>query len=153
MRTTRAWLAAQGVWEDFVERSDELVACFVDATAAPDDDGILKRLYHACASHRALLRGSPSYPRVIESAMLELPGLDERFSWKTTGAGGEDAIILIGPASELGRADEALRALGRRPLDCMFTAKGAETEMLEESVESGGEALGRPERAGRTLSP
>lgn len=154
MRTTRAWLAAQGVWDAFIERSDELVARFIDATAAPNDDLVLKRLYHACASHRALLRSSPSYPRVLEGAMLELPGLDERFTWKTTGAGGEDAIILIGPASELAGADEALRALGRRPLDCMFTASGAATETIEESVQSGGhEAQGRSERPGRTLSP
>lgn len=153
MRTTRAWLAAQGVWDDFVARSDELVASFIDATAASDDGFVLKRLYHACASHRALLRGSPSYPRVIESAMLELPGLDERFSWKTTGAGGEDAIILIGPASELAGADEALRALGRRPLDCMFTPHGATTETLEESVESGHGAQDRSERLGGALSP
>ena len=126
LKTTRAWLAAQGHWERLVERSQELVHGLIEALKPTAQDVDRKRLYHACAAHRALLRASPSFPRAIESALLAVRGLDESFTWKTTGAGGDDAILLIGPASELQRARAALKALGRSPLDCMFTAHGAE---------------------------
>lgn len=125
LKTTRAWLAAQGVWNQFVDTSRGLVAGFLQALSPTADDTDRKRLYHACAAHRTLLHRAAGFPRAIDAALAHVRGLDESFSWKTTGAGGEDAILLIGPAGELKRADAALRQLGRRPLDCMFTDSGA----------------------------
>ena len=48
---------------------------------------------------RNILEESPAYPRRIHSVLSSLKGFDKKWTFKPTGAGGEDAILLFGKIS------------------------------------------------------
>lgn len=124
LQSTRSWLISLGRWEEFCQLSENLVTAFTTAFMQPDSPNHQRELYRACAAHRRILSAAPQFPLKIAAALAEIPGLDEYFSWKTTGAGGDDAILLLGPASYRAQAAAVLQSLGRKPLAWPFTAHG-----------------------------
>lgn len=126
LRTNRAYLSAQeGLWQELMSASQALVTAFDVALSYPEDQHSYFELMSRCQKHRLLFEGSPGFPRGIDQALMHVPGLDHDFTWKPTGAGGDDAIILIGRPERLVEADQALRHIGRVPLISHFSAKGA----------------------------
>lgn len=135
LQSTQAWLLANGVWAEFCQRSDALVKAFDQALAEGKvQSESAYALYRACAAHRQLLSAAPAFPHEIAAALAKIPGIDQEFSWKTTGAGGDDAILLIGAPSHRGQAEAVLRRLGRRPLGVDFTDRGAELTRHDEQA-------------------
>jgi mevalonate kinase len=68
------------------------------------------------AAHRRLLAGAGLVPEALARALYGIPGIDEEWSFKTTGAGGEDAILVVGSPGVFAAVSDALAGLatGRR---------------------------------------
>ena len=78
------------------------------------DNGALRDLLFAVSQHRQLLKKMPQYPLALAQTLEEIPGCDRSWSFKTTGAGGEDALLLWGELADLGEVSQTLRQMGWR---------------------------------------
>jgi mevalonate kinase len=112
---------------EIVKVSNELVESFLQLLS--DEQGNAdswQRLLKALHVHRSLFVQSPAYPQELMQELAALPGFDRRWSAKTTGAGGEDAILVLGTASaDRAEADRVLRQRGWSCCDYQL-AGGAE---------------------------
>ena len=127
MQSTAAWLDGGNRVERLVDASEALVDAFLNMIRWPTKI-TLKKLFAAAASQRILFTANPNFPIEVASRLADIPGLDQTWSWKTTGAGGEDAILILGTKDEITLATEALRDIGWYPLNIQFTAKGISIE-------------------------
>ena len=124
LQTMTSWLDSGGRLERLIDLSENLVDAFIIASQWPNPVN-LKNLVRACSASRALFWGNPHFPSNIASALSTVPGIDDRWSWKTTGAGGEDAILLVGRAADLESAKAKLASIGWHRLDAVFSESGA----------------------------
>jgi mevalonate kinase len=81
---------------NFCTVSEILIDDFVSFLKEPESKNILLKLFSSMRNHRELIKQLPSYPKEILAELEYLPGLDSKWSFKPTGAGGLDAILLIG---------------------------------------------------------
>jgi mevalonate kinase len=111
--STAKWLNQNVKKEDLLEKSEDLVEAWFDANIV----NLLKKI----ELHRELFKESPSFPASLEMALSPFQDRS-RWTWKTTGAGGEDAILLIGdPPKE---AVQSLNQLGWYPSKYQFSEFG-----------------------------
>lgn len=131
LRETLAWLDESGRLESLLQISEGLVEAFMIAFDGRYDERRVLHLVNAAARHRELFDGSPHHPLELERALSPLPGFDRTWTFKTSGAGGEDALLLLGEARHLGPATEALYRLGWDRMKARFAESGAtaSTEM------------------------
>lgn len=124
MQTTASWLDFGSRMEKFLDVSEALVDAFNLCIQQPNTTS-LKALISTCAASRAQFVGSPHFPANIAANLGVIPGLDKKWTWKTTGAGGEDAILLIGEQHEILEASKRLSDLGWNRLNARFSDLGA----------------------------
>jgi mevalonate kinase len=111
--STAKWLNQNVKKEDLLEKSEDLVEAWFDSNIV----NLLKKI----ELHRELFKESPSFPASLEMALSPFQDRS-RWTWKTTGAGGEDAILLIGdPPKE---AVQSLNQLGWYPSKYQFSEFG-----------------------------
>jgi mevalonate kinase len=110
MKTTIAWLRTSGNLDVLVRISRELVQSFVPVLSG--DAVELGQLLRAIEAHRTLMSGSPSFPPRVAEILNQTSGLGTTWSWKTTGAGGEDALLLVGKPENTEIPAQKLRLLG-----------------------------------------
>lgn len=129
LQTTASWLDGGVRFERLIDTSENLVDSFLNAIRWPSIDNF-RRLIMCTSAQRAIFAAGPHFPLSVAEALANVPGVDNKWSWKTTGAGGEDALLLIGPRSALTHAEEALGTLGWHRLNAPFTASGIRIEAL-----------------------
>lgn len=95
-------------------------AAFASGGAAHD----LPPLISAMGTLRQFWQQAPQYPGALENSLGPLIGLDRTWSWKPTGAGGEDAILLVGSPPDTSPATAALTQAGWYPLPLKITQQG-----------------------------
>lgn len=79
-------------------------------------------LYRAMGQHRRLFESLPHFPSQVGQSLGALPGLDETWSYKTTGAGGEDALLVAGEKARRLEVEGVLSTLGWYPAPFQFAA-------------------------------
>lgn len=124
MQSTGQWLRASGRFADLLTISDALIDQILDGS---------HDLVDLVARHRRLLHDSPQFPRQIAKILSEISGCDKKWTFKTTGAGGEDALLLIGSKSEVAEALVALEALGWQLYAGQWDDRGCQLEVRTES--------------------
>lgn len=123
LAATDAWLAGENQQRALSELSERLIDAFLAvATSGPLHLAALLRLVKA---HRSLLEAGPKFPRAMASELAALPGDGETWSFKTTGAGGEDALLLIGEGAYLAPATRVLKRRGWQQLPNALGTDGA----------------------------
>ncbi len=122
---TSAWLKEQCLHQDIQALSEALEEQFRAALADIDDEGAVRELCARVGRHRRLFRRGPHFPIRLAQALEALPGLDESWSYKTTGAGGEDAVLVIGRRKDMHAAKQALLQLGWTEFNAGYNASGA----------------------------
>lgn len=130
MRSFLDWMDESNRRARLMELSESMVDAWQDFLASPDPSvlpSLLPALLSRVAAHRKFMAKSPVFPEAVDTALSAVPGLDREWTWKTTGAGGEDAIILIGPSQELASPRAALTGLGWRTSPFKFTQQGLTT--------------------------
>jgi mevalonate kinase len=80
----------------------------------------LETLCQSCERARRVFESSPRFPSEIKDALRQDSRSDSEWSWKTSGAGGEDALILIGKRDSLRAPLQTLARLGWMPLGIPF---------------------------------
>lgn len=122
---TLAWLDQQGRLEPLLAASEDLVDAFHSALAERFDAHAQSHLIACVREHRSLFEGSPHDPSPLRAALMRLPGFDHTWSFKTTGAGGEDAILLIGEPTCLALATDTLYRMGWDRLSARLSSEPA----------------------------
>ncbi len=84
----------------------------------------VRDLVERVAAHRAFLAKWGLVPEAVSSRLKGLSGCDTIWSFKTTGAGGEDAILLVGESQELMEAVRVMKALGWLEIPGLLSGAG-----------------------------
>jgi galactokinase/mevalonate kinase-like predicted kinase len=125
-RQTMAWIESNGVLPQLMAASEDLIDEILAVQNAASQS--IDSLIQAVARHRRILEMTPSFPQAIGVALQNVAGRDESWSYKTTGAGGEDALLVFGRLSEISDAKRALEDMGWFMLPTPFTRNGAEVK-------------------------
>lgn len=144
-RTADLWPPG-GDWLSFCDLSDRLVEQ-LHSFLQGDEDRPSLLLMTLVKMHRQHLHSvqPPEFQPLLEK-LARLSGCDEDFTFKTTGAGGEDALLLIGPSDKLKKPAEVLAAHGWYRLPGQPTGQGLSVELL-----SGDCDTASPVHGGRSL--
>ena len=109
MQDTLAWLDAGDRWPALMLRSqaavNHLVGFFSHHLSLDD-------LLAEMGRYRQFFEAAPHFPSAIHTVFEGLSGLDRTWSYKPTGAGGEDSLLLLGSAEARAPARERLQKLG-----------------------------------------
>ncbi len=120
MRATKDWIDSQGHLP-MVMNTDQLQSAF---SATLRDLGKLHTLIEAMAQWRAWFSASPHFPTHIDAALRTVSGRDSLWSWKTSGAGGEDALIVVGYEQDITAIPSHLAKLGWQRFDYRVAERG-----------------------------
>jgi mevalonate kinase len=148
VQTTASWLDFGSRLDKFLDVSETLIDAFNLCIQQPNTTS-LKALIAACAASRAQFAGSPHFPGNIAANLGLLPGIDKKWTWKTTGAGGEDAILLIGEQHETVAAAARLTELGWHRLNVKFSDMGG--HILQPPLTSDSTVLAQTSKEGPQL--
>ncbi|MEZ4741887.1 MAG: hypothetical protein R3B45_05480 [Bdellovibrionota bacterium] len=123
VKETITWIDTKKIAEQIVSSSNTLISDFIESFNRPSYEN-QSRLYQAIYRNRQLFYHSPHFPRKIADTLRSVNGCDHTWSFKTTGAGGEDAILLIGKKSSITLAHEKMLQLGWKPMPYQFSHDG-----------------------------
>lgn len=124
-QSTSQWLKDHHLDTDLFALSEELTTAFLDLFADTESEARLKTLCQLNKRHREVFRASPHFPIHIAHRLQSIAGCDQTWTFKTTGAGGEDAILLIGWPHSLYAAEQAMREMGWEKLSFKVATDGA----------------------------
>ncbi len=82
----------------------------------PSNETMKENIIKSSALSRNFFRSTPNFPHEVSSLIESVTGCDEDFSFKTTGAGGEDSLIVFGTATDCERILEKVSHLGWKQL-------------------------------------
>lgn len=122
---TAAWIREECLHSDIQALSEALEEQFCAAFTNLDDDAAIQELCSRVGRHRRLFRRGPHFPIRLAQSLEAIAGLDDTWSYKTTGAGGEDAVLVIGRRKDVHVAKQALLNLGWSELHDCYQAHGA----------------------------
>jgi mevalonate kinase len=125
MLDTLGWLKSNDSSEQLESLNNKLINEFLNVLDG-EEHAEVSTLIGATADHRGFFENSPHFPETLLEKLKSLPGFDKTFSFKTTGAGGEDAILIVGKPDGRKEAFSTLAASGWLPLDAEFTQSGME---------------------------
>lgn len=108
LATTSDWIQSKNLYATIRKHTDELLISFLQALQQNE----LSALIAAVAAWRQVFALSPCFPKQIASRLISLQGCDKTWTFKTSGAGGEDALLLIGQHKHLQLADQTLQEHG-----------------------------------------
>lgn len=126
IKSTLSWLKEENLLADLSAASEKLIAAFKAALQDSQEDKYLADLVEAVCTHRRIFSGAPTFPRSLLTALEKIEGFDTQFSFKTTGAGGEDSVLLIGRAAHIKDASKVLAKQGWTKIDSPFSERGLE---------------------------
>ncbi|MBM4252976.1 MAG: hypothetical protein FJ146_13470 [Deltaproteobacteria bacterium] len=143
--TTSRWLRDGGKGEARSDQLDQINTAINEALwAMLGADSALdlhqltcfKDLVTATRNHRRLFAGAPGFPSALFAQASQVLGWEERWAMKTTGAGGEDAVLIFGSSDDAAKVAAAVAPLGWHLLPSSFGAQGLRimrTNMREET--------------------
>jgi mevalonate kinase len=108
--SVRAALEESGRQREFYEASNRVINCWLQLWQNEGD--VLPQLCQEIAAQRRLFENLPYFPVDLFRSLEQCPGFDQTWTAKTTGAGGEDAILLIGTMEQTRMAAESLAREG-----------------------------------------
>lgn len=126
MRPTLAWLEQNSRWSRLLELSPVTSAAFEQLLTADQAScpAALAATIAAVGAERTFWQDAPMFPLSIGATLNTLDGCDSTWTYKTTGAGGEDALLLIGDSAQTQQAIDALSARGWVPLAVSIAQRG-----------------------------
>lgn len=129
IRITRAWLQKNDYISRLEHGSAELTAAFSTALLGLNPISE-QRLIKAVAEWRKLFITSPFFPVAVREALADVPGLDRNWSYKTSGAGGADAIIVVGLQPFVDAAIFRLKKINWQRIDYAVEEKGLRLQAI-----------------------
>ena len=126
--STSQWLRENGLESELDQKSENLIDQFLYFNRTGFD---LAELVGAVRDHRKIFEKTPKFPSHLLRALSELKGFDKEWTFKTTGAGGEDSILLIGSKQAIQEAKSCLSVFQWQELGSPFCREGIITEVEE----------------------
>ncbi len=130
MGSTTKWLKENSLWDELKLISEDLVDEMLSFFKAPSSN-IFQSLIKKISIHRNLFKDSPKFPKELASLLESLEGFETNWTYKTTGAGGEDAVLLIGKKEHIDAVVESVAKLGWNLFDGSFSELGAHVVIEE----------------------
>lgn len=130
--STQSWLKAENLETSLIDRSNlltEKLRHTLGRLEAPSGE-----LFQAVGQLRSLFEKSPHYPHGLLRGLSDLEGKDRDWSYKTSGAGGEDAILLFGSEKALAKPMALLRAAKWQKLPVRFGVSGVHTVLPADNL-------------------
>ena len=121
---TLAWIEDNQSKNEFIALSNAARVAFLRKIENSATSSSLSAIAEIARLRQFLLSG-PCFPHFLEDTLKTCKGFDQEFTYKTTGAGGEDAIVLFGCPSHTNEAHDKLAALGWHRMDIKFPCHGA----------------------------
>lgn len=90
---TMEWADRSGKWDAILSVNEALIERVIRWLTGELAD---QEVFSVCREHRMIFADSPHFPRTLINEILKIDGCDESWSFKTTGAGGEDALLMLG---------------------------------------------------------
>ena len=127
---TLDWLHGRDLYREFRSSMDELVLSMKSLLDEKSFD--VSSVIRANARVQSIMRECPSYPSVVKK-LESLSGYNDLWTVKPTGAGGEDALLFIGPETELEEAFSVVKNAGWKKLENEFASSHASISLNEEN--------------------
>ncbi|WP_176736465.1 mevalonate kinase family protein [Oligoflexus tunisiensis] len=108
--SVRTALEESGRQRDYYEASNRVIKSWLQLWQ--NEGEALPQLCQDIAAQRHLFESLPYFPTELFRSLEQCPGFDQTWTAKTTGAGGEDAILLIGTREQTQMAAEGLAREG-----------------------------------------
>lgn len=119
---TLQWLQADGRANTLAQLNLSLQTAILEFLN--HQHGSWQNLVTSCANQRQFMKACEFYPQRIDECFADDPTLDRDWSFKLTGAGGDDAIIVFAKPEQLPQVSLRLKSVGRSLLRHSITPKG-----------------------------
>ncbi len=126
---TKGWLAECGRIEELSRLSSRLIHTWEKFLATQRTSRL--ELFQDIANHRKVFVGSPAYPENLFRHLESISGCDKSWTFKATGAGGEDAILLVGEPSLLSEPISLFKKMGWHKMPFDFSSQGTCIEEVQ----------------------
>lgn len=127
MNATLDWLAVTERQQELLNLSSKMTQSFIKFFSSPCNENFRNLIDKIC-QHRKFFAASPHFPHSIASALMQVANCDETWTFKTSGAGGEDAVFLIGPSTEIQAAAQCLANKAWYPLQYHMCEHGLSSD-------------------------
>jgi mevalonate kinase len=124
-----SWLSSRNLWSELEQVSEQLVDAFLLLVERPNDEAISNVMQNIKA-HRKIFSAAPNFPHAVFSKLSQHDGFDQTWTAKTTGAGGEDSILIVGTEAGLLQAEAAIQSVNWQVLPARFVEAGLNVEVL-----------------------
>lgn len=111
VRDTCSWIDDHGLWPRLIELNDNMVESMVAALSGQFFEHA-PNLFKILANQRELLSSGPHFPGELSSNLENLKGCNTEWSYKMSGAGGEDTLIVFADPDQRKILDPTLKDLG-----------------------------------------
>lgn len=134
MRETLGWIDQQSLMPRLDEAAERLSQAILDHLQN-NETSSWNELLQATVNHRSLLADSPTFPRHLSLKLRDIPGCDHTWTYKTTGAGGEDALLIFSETPEVQASLEAeMKKLGWQLAPFRFCETGLTAQLSHGEV-------------------
>jgi mevalonate kinase len=124
-RQTLEALRQLGYLSSLTTLSDQLIDSLVTYLQQPQETARQQAFFLANKKLRQLFEPTPHFPMEVKTSLQQTAGLDETWTYKTTGAGGEDALLLFGDEGAIAAPQQALQKLGWKRFSYELVEEGA----------------------------
>ncbi len=131
IKSTLTWLQEEDLLTALGEASEALIAAFRAALQDSAETPNLTPLLNAVCKHRAIFAHAPTFPNALLTALAAVEDFGKDFSFKTTGAGGEDSVLLVGYQEQITEATQVLAKLGWAKIESPFSERGLGVECTQ----------------------
>ena len=118
-------LRKHSLHDEFQKTSEELLDYFIltlkeGSLSSPD---LREKFFSTIEKHRKVLQKSPYYPHKLHQIISLQKNYNKSWTYKTTGAGGEDALLFIGSEENLKSVFKTMEELGWKKINKNFKSK------------------------------
>ncbi len=126
---TLAALQQQDLMQKLLTYSEHVVTTMMAYLGSPESVTQQQDFFAANKTLRELFALTPHFPHSIAKALSEIHSCDQTWTFKTTGAGGEDALLLFAhQAADLKPAEERLQNMGWHKLSYKIVPEGMQLQ-------------------------
>lgn len=126
MKDSIMYLDKHHLWDALKGAHQSLYTVLLDSykTLTPLSLSTQKCIFSLCEDHRKIFKNAPSFPTALDEALSTIKDIHQDWHYKTSGAGGEDAIIVFGSEEHLTNVRQTLNHLGWSLMPYKFGSRG-----------------------------
>ncbi len=120
--STSEYFEKHSLWPRIIETQEKLIDLFAPALEENPPSETIFDLVGALVQARLPFVEGPHFPKDLFKELSNLPNFDKTWTCKTTGAGGEDAMLVIGSKMDRRVARDFFEARGWKKSSYLFSS-------------------------------